>query len=150
MNLPYPNLLTLARADKLAREVIEEYGADHRYEKRELPGVGVGCLYVWNNEPDCIVGKILSRHGAPNQELVRWENIGAYEMYPPDGRVLSQARRMAGYGLVTPDAATLLAILQSQQDFGVAWGAAYADAEGDHRHNAQYRAFRINRERGAN
>lgn len=133
----HPALLTLLQADLYAREVIAEVGPDFVYTKRPRGGVANSdqCFYVWDGKPDCIVARILVRHGVPISELKRWEDTSANEMCPiaDEGRVTDR-RSELGRGLVTEEAAIFLGLLQLHQDSPTPtpWGAALVEAEVGH------------------
>ena len=117
-----PPLLTLLEADKLAREVINEAGPDFRYHPH--PEVGV-CTYVYRDEPDCIVARILHRHGVSISTLKLWEGATASEM--ERGRGSRGAR-----ALLTPEASRFLDDLQCEQDSGAIWSLAHSFAVRQH------------------
>lgn len=120
----YPALLTLLRADQLIREVVAEAGADHVYLKHERAGIKGQCLYVWEGQPDCIVARVLHRHGVPVEELRRWEDIAAGDMHPIAGRMVTPGRKKVGNALMTPEAAQFLGRIQIHQDANTTWGVS--------------------------
>lgn len=115
-----PPPLTLLEADRLAREIIDEVGPDYRYTIH--PGIGV-CQYVYEGEPDCIVGRILHRHGVSIATLRKWEGSTAAEMC----RVYQGTQP-----LLTMEASQFLDDLQGEQDGGATWGSAYSFAVRKH------------------
>lgn len=121
-HMGYPALLTLLRADQLVREVVAEAGADHVYTKRRRNGVEGQCLYVWKGQPDCIVARVLHRHGVPVEELRRWEDIAAGDMCPIAGRMVTLRRKEVGNALATAEAAMFLRRIQFYQDANTPWG----------------------------
>lgn len=64
---------------EIIREIVEEVGPDFVYEKRPTPPNYTSrmhsevCLYIYENRPDCIVGKILHRLGVSIEDLQRME-----------------------------------------------------------------------------
>lgn len=101
---------------KLAREQIALKGEDHVYEKRERrDGVGT-CLYVHNNQPDCIVGCILHAAGVGLDTLSQFEGNGVWTVI----------RKLEDRGVLKYDTDTshFLVSLQGEQDFGATWGKA--------------------------
>lgn len=117
-------LLDLPEAMRLAVEVIAEVGADHQYfgddECVDADGyLDAGdCQYVTEDrEPDCLVGRILHRHGVPIEILTLWEGYSAREMGHGYGR-----REVPTQSLVTSRAADILEVMQSRQDDNLAWG----------------------------
>lgn len=134
----YPALLTLLQADLYAREVVAEAGAFFMYERKPHPTLpnAKGCVYVHEGKPDCIVARVLARHGVPVSELKRWEDIAAGDMGPMNGRVVTTLRSEVGGALMTGEAASFLGNLQAHQDGGTAWGFALESAERNDFHRA--------------
>lgn len=111
-------LLDLPEAMRLAAEVIAEVGADHRYFGDDENVDAGDCQYVTEDrEPDCLVGRILHRHGVPIEILTLWEGYSAREMGHGYGR-----REVPTQSLVTDRAAQVLEMMQSRQDDNLAWG----------------------------
>jgi hypothetical protein len=127
MTLKYPAPLTLLQADQYAREVVAEAGPDHTYSLRETAD-GKGCLYVHNGEPDCIVARIMRRHGVPIEVLAQWENVGARDMCHLNEIAVRpiqfKRRELPALGLATGAAAEFLGHLQASQDSRIPWGEA--------------------------
>lgn len=126
-NLALPAPITLAQAMGHAEAIIAEFGPSYVYNRQDedtCEGSGNGCFYVTDNdEPDCIVAKILHRHGVPIEVLKRWEGFNASDMGPEGtGRRNVTCPTPA---LVTAEAVDFLGLLQCDQDRGVTWGNAY-------------------------
>lgn len=157
MTEKYPAPITLLQADQYLREVVAEAGDDFVYEHRDLTGIpqcGVtsglpseGCLYVWNDAPDCGVGRVLARHGVPLDVLRKWEGVQANAMGPTGEPVTAYRQPVTAYrltlgekGLVTEEAACFLAAFQYEQDSGAMWGSALLHALQDSAHWASTKA----------
>jgi hypothetical protein len=155
MTEKYPAPLTLLQAEQYLREVVAKAGNNFVYEHRDLTGIpqcgttsglpSEGCLYVWNDAPDCGVGRVLARHGVPLDVLRKWEGVQANAMGPVVKDATSGLSAHGSYrltlgekGLVTEEAACFLAAFQLEQDAGDAWGDALRYAL----KNAAYRASR--------
>lgn len=109
--------ITRADADRILPQIIEEFGEDYTYPQRG-PGFtlnSISCYYVWDGEPDCIIGKLLSRLGADANFLGKCDSVGSI-------------RELVGADLVEVDDEYLLEALttmQNTQDNGGTWGQAY-------------------------
>lgn len=114
--------LDLPTARCLAAEVVAQTGPCYVYTNPDANGTRTYCDYwhVATNEPGCVVGKILSRHGYSGEYLSGLTgSIGA------PGHA---SERLPD---VTQDARDYLSTLQSYQDNGVSWGHALTIAEGE-------------------
>lgn len=121
--------LTLERAKELAAEVVADMGAEYVYVNPSGIGAdGYGapdhgdfdpdCYYVHADQPGCIVGHILHKHGVPLRELGAFELEGASSVVAGLFNV-SKLSPVAEY----------LSKLQVRQDEGATWGQALTDAE---------------------
>lgn len=108
--------ITITRADatRILGQIVQEYGEDYVYQSHG-DGTGVPCRYIWNGEPDCIIGKLLARLGADEPFLDKCDTIGSIRELAEQGKVNVE------------DDVLLYALraLQSAQDNGEAWGIAY-------------------------
>lgn len=125
------SLLTLLQADKLMREVVAGAGPEFCYTAPK--GIGV-CQYVNEGKPDCVVGRILHRHGVPLTTLSLWEGATASEMG-------QRTNRRGLPPLMTEEAAQLLEDLQDRQDARRPWGEAMEHALTAHRDFSYQRAY---------
>ena len=115
-------VITVDDVRKGLTELVQEYGEDFRYTpKHKSESDSERCLYVWNGEPDCIVGKLLHRMGVPLERLQRADN----------GPVGMPARELLHWlileGVLESDQevqelAYALDVAQSLQDDGSSWG----------------------------
>lgn len=105
--------LTLDRAQQLAREVVEEFGADYVYpeEHRQFCAGVKMCVYVHDGKPSCLVGQILARHGVPVVDMALMEFRGAFKVTQD---------LVPGTPL---DTLRFLDRIQGQQDEGWSWGS---------------------------
>ncbi len=119
-------VITVDDVRKGLTELVQEYGEDFRYTpKHKSESDSEQCLYVWNGEPDCIVGKFLHRMGVPLErlqkadsgpgmsarELLHWLNL--------EGVVWSD---LGGVSESEQKVAYALDVAQSLQDDGSSWG----------------------------
>lgn len=102
---------------KVLEECVRDRGPDYVY--RAVHNV---CLYWHGDEdaPGCIVGLALYKLGVSADELRTHNSIDA-------AAILSQLRE-SGTVTYTGEALHLLLSVQSDQDIGIPWGTALADA----------------------
>jgi hypothetical protein len=112
--------LTYDRAVELAREIVAEFGEDyvypedhkkHEYGDDDNQGGNMLCVYVHNDQPSCIVGQILHKHGVSIEELKEHEFRGASTA----SWATTEAEEKARF---------FLSEVQSQQDRGYPWGSS--------------------------
>ena len=127
--------LTVESVLKSLDELVEEYGAAHRYQ-RHSGDDGPGCLYakVVDGEPvpDCIVGHVLVRHGFPVEELLFKRGrdgkvVNKYGVHSISDNLL----KMIQEGLATAERGVVLLLdgVQSNQDWGMPWDDAVEKAK---------------------
>lgn len=106
------------------REIVDEYGADHVYRKHHNADDFGYCLYVFNGEPDCIIGKLLVKLGFTVDQLAANEGEGAPQvfanLYGWDHFDMTNPSSV-------PDVIMLAYCVQVQQDGGRTWGQAVSD-----------------------
>jgi hypothetical protein len=104
--------------DLLATEV-EKAGADYVYERPNTGGIR-RCLYEYNNQPSCLVGRAWHAAGVPVEDLRAIDKgsgpIGAIEI------------RRVGPLVITDAAAEVFGAAQNAQDGGFTYGSALKDA----------------------
>jgi len=94
-------------------EIVGEYGKDYVYEKRWNPeAIGIGCRYVCNDAPDCLIGKLMIRAG-----WATIEELKSVEGSRPDWDNKVWPR-------LTAPARDVLLAAQAAQDGGKTWGQA--------------------------
>lgn len=100
--------------------IVAEYGEDFVYQQRDTLS-GSRCVYVWQGEPDCIVGKLLHRLGVPVEQLARG-----------DGKLLAGAlvEHLEELGVISAEdgVSEILDRAQSRQDAGRTWGQSVREA----------------------
>jgi hypothetical protein len=63
------------------KQVVTEAGEEWTYVRRpNATGIGTGCVYVHNGEPDCIAGRVLHKLGVSTADLSKWEGIVCAQM----------------------------------------------------------------------
>lgn len=111
--------LTVDRTLQLLREAVAEKGPDFVY--KDLSGTPADsfaeCRYVHGDEPGCLVGNVLFRHGIPLVRMQDFEGEGA-------GRVVREL--VDTYESPAP---SVLVAAQETQDSGGTWGEALDNAE---------------------
>lgn len=111
-------------------EVVAEAGADYVCPKRPLIpseyGPGTGCHYVWENKPDCIVGRVLFKLGWTLDELRQIENMIAIRIPREEAELGS---RLSIYSW------EILSFAQQWQDLGHEWSKCLAYAKDYARNN---------------
>lgn len=114
--------LTLQEVIEDAKEVIkgkEDYVyVDPLGNTAGVPRTNLFCVYfdTATGQPSCIVGHIFARHGITYENVVH-NNVNFV------GDALQEAKVEA-----EPRAVDFMRKMQSSQDMGVTWGAAYAKA----------------------
>lgn len=132
----FPALLNEHDAIRHLRDVVAEFGPDHRYE---LPHGFDVCSYVHedsngeNKTPGCIAGQVFHRHGVPLNVLEKYEGMDAGQIGGYDQLNRNELRRRGLEPLATEAAGKVLLAAQNVQDtysisYGT-WGAALAWAE---------------------
>jgi hypothetical protein len=100
--------------------IIATRGEDFVYalhSDSELPHT---CTYIYNGEPDCLIGCYLVSKGVPIEAFAPYEGNDV-------GQVLAQPE-FNDLVTVTPEATKLLFDIQSNQDEFIPWGEAYTKA----------------------
>lgn len=109
--------LTLERGIELAKEVVGER-PEFVYERERVGDVLLGCTYVRDGQPSCLVGCVMYRAGVPIEELEGIEGESAYGLldflidYAPENQI---EKRLLEKFLVD---------IQYKQDSGSPWGEA--------------------------
>ena len=106
--------------------LVAEKGEDFVYNKHsEGDAYGPSCRYVWNGEPDCIVGQLLARMGVPVDRLAKADGaLGVGTLGVGASILLCDLEEE---GLVHVDDWKIcigLNRVQSRQDGGYTWGEA--------------------------
>lgn len=111
--------LTYDRVLELAREVVEEFGADYVYpeshkrlqwdDESQGDRNPLQCVYVHEGAPSCIAGQILHRHGVSIEDLAAEEFDAAA---PIAYKLANASQRVQDF----------LNELQNKQDRGKPWG----------------------------
>lgn len=108
------------------KAIVAEYGEDFVYQQRDTH-FGSHCVYVWQGEPDCIVGKLLHRLGVPVEQLAR----GDGEVGHPVGLLAgSLVEHLEELGVISAECGVseILDRAQSRQDSGRTWGQSVREA----------------------
>jgi hypothetical protein len=107
--------LTCDRAVELAYEVLDEFGEAYVYptehKRVEHEGSTPSCVYVHDENPSCLVGQILYRHGVSVEDLAANEFKGGWTV----------SERLANADFY---ARFFLDVAQGKQDSGMSWGEA--------------------------
>jgi hypothetical protein len=113
----------------MLKDVIKDR-RDYVYESH--PEAGLTCHYVWNGEPDCVVGHVLVKIGISKADLQYGETRDAKHGKYSQGSAGNLLQDLRDNGVVwfDRDATTLLGKAQAHQDSGVPWGEAVKYAEG--------------------
>ena len=103
--------------------IVETKGRDYIYETHDdtvNDTYEPTCFYVWDNAPDCGVGRVLHKLGISLGVLSTFEGVGS-------NAVLAQLEEL---GLVNFDSKsrTLLRNFQYRQDHGIPWGGCLSEA----------------------
>ena len=128
------------------KQVVEEFGPDYRYQFSEKDNDDQWpyktCLYVKDEEPDCLAAKVLVRLGLPVEALKEIEGIGlssfesintfGYNQVPKPSSSLPYPRvkeKVEGtvrktIDLIGHKAVNVLGAAQARQDLGSTWGEA--------------------------
>lgn len=112
------DILTYEQVREGVRDVINAHpeGVDHVYSRPEGAGV---CLYVYDDEPSCIVGHyLINVLGVDKHTIQECEGAGASSL----------TKNLHAEGFM-PEmdhrASTFLNVVQMEQDSGAPWGEAY-------------------------
>jgi hypothetical protein len=105
--------------------LVDEYGSSTVYEKKVRDGLNQ-CLYVYEGQPDCIIGKFLADLGVEVELLAEYDTT--------EGIISSELLTdLARLGIIaSPPYAVYnaLSAAQALQDEGKTWGAAVMVALG--------------------
>jgi len=102
------------------KAIVAEYGHDYVYTKRPFGHGASRCVYVYEGQPDCLVGKFLAAQGVSIEHLAEGDTA----------RFGSAAENLLDYlaqdRILGTDTETVvfLANLQYEQDQGSEWGVA--------------------------
>jgi len=96
--------------------IIATKGEDFQYEVH--PGSGGTCLYVWEGEPDCLIGCYLADLGLPLEAFSKFEGSGIDSAFG-NGH-LEEFGFTADY-----EAINAMERIQNLQDNQYTWGDAY-------------------------
>lgn len=112
--------------DLLAAAVAER-GANYLYTSPGEQVGNLGCKYIYNGKPSCIIGAALAAHGVPLDVMRPWDAGNGY--------TISSAARLFRADFITPGARAVFASAQAVQDRAAlrgdrsaTWGAALARA----------------------
>jgi hypothetical protein len=109
-------VVSLGETVDLLKAVVAEKGEDYVYQKRND---GYDCVYVYDGQPDCIVGHVLHRLGVTAEEMSDgdsvWDENSHGVLYYLEYRERLQFE---------PRAAHVLESAQYFQDRGYTWGAS--------------------------
>lgn len=130
--------LTLDEAIADVRAVIDEYGADYRYESDSGE-----CMYFELEDPagkapSCIVGHVFARHGLKRDDLAVEPR---YETHETNRKIdlnegISVTSLVSNHLLaVDDDTHQFLSNLQANQDSGISWGESFEIALNEVKHN---------------
>lgn len=120
-------VLTAVEVTDELNKIVEEYGADHVYERNNTDDYAGTCNYAsLDGEPDCIVGHVLARlQPEVFAKLVEFENKNT------DGDGVRVSFGISNYsdyeelGIeMEEDARGILSRAQAKQDRGETWGEA--------------------------
>jgi hypothetical protein len=106
----------------LLKNVVNEYGPDHIYERNFTNASG--CVYAENGRPSCLVGIVLHRSGR-----FALDNLIALDEDSYGTGSAACAIVLAFPDRLTNGAAAVLQAAQSEQDEGKPWGEALSAAE---------------------
>lgn len=96
--------------------IIAQRGGDFQYETH--PGSGGTCMYVWDGQPDCLIGCYLADLGLPLEAFEAIEGSGIDSGF--DNGHLEK------YGFTAErEAITAMERIQNLQDNEYTWGDAY-------------------------
>ena len=98
-------------------QTVAEYGREHVYE-----GSLIGCQYVHDDAPACLIGHAMHRLGVPIAELDRWDHAGSNGCPVQIGNVDSPLLDM------DHTAACVFTAAQRLQDASLPWGHALSQA----------------------
>jgi hypothetical protein len=98
--------LTIEQARLLLKQVVDEAGEDYVYKAHETVDGTRICAYIWNGQPDCIVGRVLHASG-----LFTLSELN--ELLQNNSNLISR---------LTIDTIMYLAVVQSAQDEEKPWG----------------------------
>lgn len=108
--------ITLESAIEGVTAIVEEFGENYVYERP----YGASCLYVFDGQPSCIVGKFLAKVGVPLERLARADE--ARGVIARD--LIGQLEYEDVIATDVPEVGRFLDVLQSEQDSGYHWGEA--------------------------
>lgn len=108
--------ITLESAIEGVTATVEEFGENYVYEHP----YGVRCLYVFDGQPSCIVGKFLAKVGVPLERLTRADE--GWGVLARD--LIGQLEHEGVIATDGPKVGRFFDVLQSKQDYGYHWGEA--------------------------
>lgn len=120
----WQNFLALPDNEKIRQilttmeNIVNEHGRDHRYETRSIDG-DKGCFYSWDEEPDCLIAKVLHRLGISMNKLQNLDCANSDDMPIAIGSPIAQ--EITG---LNEQVSGVLATAQRAQDQGFTWGSA--------------------------
>jgi len=103
--------------------IVDELGDDFVYTPKpyNIKGIETRCVYVHQDCPDCLIGKILHRMGVPLDFLLVCEGL-------PATSVCNQLRQIPGNSFLTSRVSEILDKAQKEQDRGEPYGDVRKDA----------------------
>jgi hypothetical protein len=115
-------MLTVLRTLK---EVVTEAGPEWIYVRRpNATGLGTGCVYVHNGEPDCIAGRVLAKLGVSTADLSKWEGKVCGQMSSEHLTVELNLPRIP----FDEHSLGVLNVAQDSSDSGYSWGSSLEKA----------------------
>lgn len=101
---------------------IAEANPDHKYQKPTEDGL---CLYFHGDEPGCIVGQLLAKHGVTGDQMREVDDAQGWMLNERAVGDLIEA------GIIDTDheGYAMLTVAQKSQDDGNTWGEAVAEAK---------------------
>lgn len=116
-----PDLLDAATAMRLLEEVVADKGEDYVYEPHPFT---YACQYLHDDEPGCLVGHVLHRHGVPIEVIRQWEGRTAQYLATGKSLLTLSSARPELEPLADHPAASILIAAQQAQDVSLPWGKA--------------------------
>jgi hypothetical protein len=101
---------------RVMTEVVDEYGHDYVYV---YENAGIGCAYIKDGQPSCLIGHVLVRLGVEVSYLTE-RNSARIESHLFDSHETDHPW--------TPEAGSVMEAAQLLQDMGETWGEALAAA----------------------
>lgn len=116
--MSWPNEPTYDECVTLLRECVAERGEDYIYKNPRNSVedyTGPACLYKHGNEPGCIIGLMLVKHGMPLERFDDQDTMGS---------VAAIWKALYGHPLAPGPMKQLLVTVQVEQDSFETWGNA--------------------------